>query len=199
MLNQYCVSCHGGVRQKSGVSFIYREQALGKGDSGHPTIVPGDPDASAPIARLKTDDDEERMPYKATPLNEAQINVLETWIAQGAEWEPHWAFVRPQRERIAQADVNAEDDWMRNPIDSFVLARLEDAGLSPSPPAAKAELLRRASLDLTGIAPSVEELEAFLSDAAPDAYERHRPLSRVSAVRRTLGKRVARRGAVCGQ
>src|SRR5215471_14914771 len=96
ILNQNCSSCHGGVRQKGGVSFSFREEALGKGKSGLPTIVPGDPDASELIKRVSSKDPETRMPFHSTPLSPEQISLLRRWINEGAKWSDYWAFVAPR-------------------------------------------------------------------------------------------------------
>src|SRR6266436_6895055 len=148
IFNQNCVACHGGVRQKNGVSFIFREEALGKGKSGKPTIVPGRPDESELIARVTSRDPEGRMPYHAPPLPPQQIALLRQWIKEGAKWEDHWAFV-PPKPRPLPAVKRA--DWVRQPLDRFILARLEKEPLAPSPEAEKAALLRRVSFDLTGL------------------------------------------------
>src|SRR5579862_8294878 len=95
ILNQNCMPCHGGVRQKNGVSFLFRDEALGTGKSGKRTIVPGKPDASELIARITSSDPEARMPYHAPPLSAQQIDLLRRWIRQGAKWEDHWAFAAP--------------------------------------------------------------------------------------------------------
>src|SRR5215831_18288394 len=100
ILNQNCMSCHGGVRQKNGVSFLFREEALGTGKSGKRTIVPGKPDESELIARVTSSDPEARMPYHAAPLSPQQIEVLRRWIKEGAKWEDHWAFVAPQPQSL---------------------------------------------------------------------------------------------------
>jgi mono/diheme cytochrome c family protein len=169
ILNQNCAACHGGVRQKAGVSFSYREDALGKGKSGRPTIVPGDPDGSELIARVTSKDPEVRMPYHAAPLQPEQIALLRRWIKQGAEWSEYWAFVAPRPQALPAVKHEA---WVRQPFDRFILARLERESLLPSPAADKAALLRRVSLDLTGLPPTAEEQAAFLADASPDAYEK---------------------------
>src|SRR5690242_19417629 len=100
MLNQSCAACHGGVRQKNGVSFVYREEALGRGKSGRPTIVPGHPEASELIARVISTDREARMPYHAPPLPREQIALLRQWIKEGAQFEDHWAFVAPKPQPV---------------------------------------------------------------------------------------------------
>jgi hypothetical protein len=169
MLNQNCVQCHGGVRQKNGVSFIYRDEALGIGKSGRRTIVPGDPDASELIARVTSNDPDSRMPYHAAPLSPTQVELLRKWIKQGAKWEDYWSFVAPRAQALPAVRAT---QWPKEPLDHFILARLEKAGLKPSPEAGKAELLRRASLDLTGIPPSAEDQAAYLADSSPNAYEK---------------------------
>ena len=169
ILNQNCVHCHGGVRQKNGVSFIFREEALGVGKSGHPTIVPGKPDASELIARITSTDPEARMPYHAPPLSPPQIALLRRWIKEGAKWEDYWAFVAPKPQPLPAVK---RSEWARQPLDRFILARLEKEGLAPSQEADKAALLRRVSLDLTGLPPTLEEQASFLADSSPTAYEK---------------------------
>jgi Protein of unknown function (DUF1549)/Protein of unknown function (DUF1553)/Planctomycete cytochrome C len=169
ILNQNCVACHGGVRQKNGVSFIFREEALGTGKSGRRTIVPGNPDASEFMARLTSTDPEARMPYHGPPLPPQQIALLRQWIKEGAKWEDYWAFVPPAPQPLPQVKGT---NWVRQPTDRFILARLEKEGLKPSPQADKAALLRRVSLDLTGLPPTPEEEAEYLADASPTAYEK---------------------------
>jgi hypothetical protein len=169
ILNQNCMPCHGGVRQKNGVSFLFREEALGTGKSGRRTIVPGDPDGSELMARVTSSDPETRMPYHAAALPQPQIDLLRRWIKQGAKWEDHWAFVPPKPQVLPEVK---RKDWVRRPLDQFILARLEKENLQPSAEADKSELLRRASLDLTGLPPTYEEQAAFLANSAPDAYEK---------------------------
>src|SRR5579859_2275088 len=169
ILNQNCVLCHGGVRQKNGVSFIFREEALGVGKSGRRTIVPGKPDASELIARVTSTDPEARMPYHAPPLSPQQIALLRRWIKEGAKWEDHWAFVAPKPQSLPAVK---KSEWPRQPLDRFILARLEKEGLAPSPEADKAALLRRVSLDLIGLPPTAEEQATYLADSSPNAYEK---------------------------
>jgi len=169
ILNQNCSSCHGGVRQKSGVSFSFREEALGKGKSGRPTVVPGDPDGSELIKRVTSQDPETRMPYHAAPLSTEQISLLRRWIKEGAKWSDYWAFVPPRPRALPAVK---DEKWIHRPLDRFILARLERETLQPSPEAEKAPLLRRVSLDLTGLPPTVEEESGFLADTSPDAYEK---------------------------
>jgi hypothetical protein len=169
ILNQNCMPCHGGVRQKNGVSFLFRGEALGTGKSGKRTIVPGKPDESELIARVTSSDPDARMPYHAPPLPPQQIDVLRRWIKQGAKWEDHWAFVPP---RPRQVPAVKRTDWPRQPFDRFILARLEWEGLTPSPEADRSALLRRVSLDLTGLPPTPEEQASFLADSSSNAYEK---------------------------
>jgi hypothetical protein len=169
ILNQNCVPCHGGVRQKNGVSFIFREEALGVGKSGRRTIVPGKPGESELIARVTSTDPESRMPYHGPALPPQQIALLREWIKQGAKWEDHWAFVAPKPQSLPAVKQSA---WARQPLDRFILARLEKEGLAPSPEADKASLLRRVSLDLTGLPPTPAEQANYLADSSPNAYEK---------------------------
>ena len=171
ILNANCTACHGGVKEAGEVSFIYREQALGKGESGKPIIVPGDPGASEMMVRILSDDPDEVMPKPehGPALAAAEIATIRQWIEEGAEWGEHWSFVAP---KAVPALVVKDAAWPRNDIDRFLLARMEREGLKPSKEADKAALLRRVSLDLTGLPPSVEELDAFLADASPDAYDK---------------------------
>jgi hypothetical protein len=169
ILNQNCVVCHGGVRQKNGVSFIFREEALGVGKSGRRTIVPGDPDASELIARVTSKDPDIAMPYHAPELPPEQVSLLRRWIKEGANWSDYWAFVPPKPQPLPPVK---HTNWVRQPLDQFVLARLEKESLVPSAEADKAALLRRVSLDLTGLPPTAEEQATFLADSSSNAYEK---------------------------
>jgi Protein of unknown function (DUF1549)/Protein of unknown function (DUF1553)/Planctomycete cytochrome C len=169
ILNQNCVACHGGVRQKNGVSFIFREEALGVGKSGRRTIVPGKPDASELMARVTSKDPDVRMPYHASPLPPQQIALLRQWIKEGAKWEDYWAFVPPKAQPLPKVK---RPDWVRQPMDQFILARLEKEGLEPSAEADRAALLRRMSFDITGLPPTAEEEAAYLADSSSGAYEK---------------------------
>jgi len=172
ILSDTCYTCHGpdGAKRKSKLRLDTREGAFLEID-GIKMIVPGKPDQSEVLRRLITPDADDRMPPAKTKrtLSAAQIALIKRWIQEGAAWGSHWAFVAP---KAPPAPDVRNRGWRRNAIDDFVLARLEREGLAPSPEADRATLLRRVSLDLTGIPPTTEELDAFLSDAAPDAYER---------------------------
>lgn len=169
ILNGHCITCHGGVKQAGGVSFAYRDQVLGRGKSGRPTVVPGSPRTSELMARITSKDPEYRMPLHQQPLGEAQIALLRRWIAEGAPWENFWAFVPPRPQPLPRVQNSA---WVRQPLDRFILARLEKEHLAPAPEADRAELLRRVSLDLTGLPPTPAEQAAFLADHSRDAYEK---------------------------
>ncbi len=168
ILNKNCIICHGGVKRQADFSLLFREDALLPSESGLPAIVPGKPEESELIRRIKHHDPEERMPLEAEPLSQEEIDILTRWIEEGAEWEDHWAFVKPQPVEPPQVD----SDWIENDIDQFVLARLEEEKFQPSPEADKATLLRRVSLDLTGLPPTLEEYEAFILDTTAAAYEK---------------------------
>jgi mono/diheme cytochrome c family protein len=169
IFNAHCITCHGGVKQAGGVSFSYREQALGKAKSGRSIVVPGNPRASEMIARITSRDPEYRMPLHQQPLRDSEIALLRRWIAQGAPWENYWAFVPPKPQALPQVRHIA---WVRQPMDRFILARLEKDHLAPAPEADKTELLRRVSLDLTGLPPTPSEIAAFLADTSARAYEK---------------------------
>jgi Protein of unknown function (DUF1553)/Protein of unknown function (DUF1549)/Planctomycete cytochrome C len=179
ILNQNCLHCHGGVRQKNGVSFMFREEALGVGKSGRRTIIPGKPDSSELIARVTSRDPETRMPYHSPPLSPQQISLLRQWIKEGAKWQDYWAFVPPKTQPLPKVK---HAGWSRQPMDLFILARLEREGLAPTPEAEKSALLRRVSFDLTGLPPTPEEEAAYLADSSLDAYEKQ--VDRLLASRR---------------
>lgn len=177
LLTEHCVTCHGADQQKGGLRLDTAAAALRGGDNG-PAIVPGDADASLLTRVLDgSHPDIARMPYKKPPLSAGQIEAIRNWVAAGApaprEEEvggtKHWAFIAPQK---PAPPATRRSDWARNPVDAFILARLESEGIEPSPEADRATLLRRAYLDLIGLPPKPEEVEAFLSDPADDAYER---------------------------
>lgn len=159
LLNRNCTSCHGGVKQAGGVSFIHRAQALGKGKSGNVVVVPGKPDESELIYRITTDDEDDRMPpVKEHPegLGKDEIQLLTEWVKQGAKWDEHWSFEAPRKHPLPKTE---KPSWAKQPVDHFILSRLEKENLTPSEPASTAEWLRRTSLDLIGLPPTTELLE----------------------------------------
>lgn len=177
LLSDRCFTCHGpdeGAR-KAKLRLDTREGALGPLRFGGHAVVPGDPAGSELFLRIATEHAEDRMPPadSGKSLSAEEIDVLRRWIEQGAPWEEHWAFVPPVRP--APPEV-ARADWPKNPIDRFVLAELEARGLTPSPEARPEELARRVAFALTGLPPSLEELDAYLAARArsPEtAYERY--------------------------
>jgi hypothetical protein len=168
IFNSNCSGCHGGVKEQGNINLLYREKALGKGKSGKLCIVPGHPEKSELMVRLRTHDPEDRMPLKAPALSDIQISKIEQWIREGAEWETHWAYLVPQKQEVPFV----WSFWPKNELDKFVYKSMKSVGLSPSEEAEKATLLRRVSLDLVGISPTPDEYEAFLNDNSGDAYEK---------------------------
>jgi hypothetical protein len=165
---QDCARCHGGIKRQNGLSFLRREDALAPARSGERAIVPGRPEESELLRRVRATG-RERMPAEGKPLTPNQIEGLRQWITSGAPWPEHWAFAPLKR----PAPPTVKDvAWPRNPIDYFVLKRLEDKGLRPSPEADRPTLIRRLSLDLVGLPPSISDVDAFLADTGPDAYEK---------------------------
>ena len=166
ILNKHCIACHGGVKKASGFSLLFRDEALAKTKSGKPAILPGDPDHSEFIARLTSKDPEERMPLKADPLKKEEIEILKKWVAQGAEWGDHWAYVKPQAPEVPGRGLFAglnlfSGGWEKTDVDFFVKKRLDDEGLEPADEADRATLIRRVSLDLTGLPPTPELLRNY--------------------------------------
>jgi mono/diheme cytochrome c family protein len=174
-----CYGCHAGEKAAGQLRLDARELALKGGISGQ-VITPGDSEKSRLVHRIRGLHGEARMPLKGEPLSAEQISLVKSWIDTGAEWpenasakdakiEKHWAFVAPVRPSVPAVK---DAGWIRNPIDNFILARLERENLKPSPEADKATLLRRAKLDLTGLPPTPAEIDSFLADASPEAYEK---------------------------
>ncbi len=175
ILSNHCWSCHGqdeSARQ-AGLRLDRRDAALAPSEAGSIAIVPGQPTESEMIARIHSRDPEMLMPpaNAKKSLTEQQKLILEQWIKEGAEFTSHWAYTPPIRPEVPKTKQNA---WQKNPIDAFVLKRLEDEQLSPSEEAAPHVWLRRVTLDLTGLPPAIEELDAFenqlKTDAKEDAY-----------------------------
>jgi len=172
ILSNKCFVCHGPdaeVRQ-GGLRLDERAAAFEPGDSGQPAIVPGKPGESELVRRIFAEDEGERMPPADSnkQLTDQEKELLQKWIASGADWQAHWSFETPKR---PEPPAGAED-WAKNPIDRFVLTRLQSAGLKPSPEADRTTLLRRLTLDLTGLPPTPAEVDAFLADPSPEAYDK---------------------------
>ena len=173
ILSDTCYKCHGpdAAERKAGLRLDAHDGAVAKLESGNTAIVPGNSGESELLARIRSTDPELIMPPVASgkKLTPSQIDTLTTWIAQGAEYKGHWAFIRPQR---AASPPVSDEAWCRNPIDRFVIEKLDAAGLKPSAEADRVTLIRRATLDLTGLPPTPDEVQAFLADADPNAYEK---------------------------
>ena len=164
ILSEHCFECHGPGTQKAGVRLDARKLAL-KRDA----VVPGEPTDSGVIDRVSEPDDEYRMPpaKAGRRLTPAEVATLSAWIEHGAEYAPHWAFVPPIRAQVPRSE------WrVSGAIDGFVHAKLREAGLTPSPEADRRTLIRRVTLDLIGLLPTPAEVDAFVTDKSPDAYEK---------------------------
>jgi hypothetical protein len=167
LLSDNCYLCHGpdAAERKADLRLDVQAEAYKS------AIVPGSADQSEAIARILNPDAEEQMPPpdSGKSLSEAEKELLRRWIDEGAVYQKHWSFEPP---KCRDAPETSNSDWVRNPIDSFVLAKLEVEGLKPSRPADKTTLIRRATLDLTGVPPTIDEVDAFLGEDSPDAYEK---------------------------
>ena len=173
ILSNHCYACHGPdeAQLQADLRLDLKDPALAELASGGHAVVPGDVAASKLFARITTSDPAERMPPAddGKPLSAEQIEILRKWIEQGARWQDHWSYQPVERPAIP--DV-AGRDWPQTPIDHFILRRLEREGLAPEREASRAALIRRVSFDLTGLPPRPEEVDAFVADERPDAYER---------------------------
>jgi hypothetical protein len=178
ILNKHCISCHGGVKQQAGFSLLFRSEALAATESGKAAIVPGDPKGSEMIRRLHLKDPEERMPYKKDPLTDDEIDILTRWIKQGAKWGEHWAYIPVNKVEVPKPKSSffglipsKKWDWVKNDIDHFIYDKLQQVKLKPSVEADKATLIRRVSLDLTGLPASPSIRKLFMESSNPKAYE----------------------------
>ena len=172
ILSDKCFLCHGPDAVNRKIPLRLDSEAAAKADLGNRRgVVEGKPELSGVIQRITAEKIAVRMPpaYSGLKLSAEEIETLRTWIEQGARWEKHWSFVPPRR---AASPAVKQKGWVRNPIDAFVLARLEKEALAPSAEAPRETLLRRVSLDLTGLPPTLEQLDAFLRDRSANAYEK---------------------------
>lgn len=163
ILSDTCYKCHGPDEEHRAADLRLDTQ-----EGLDYAVVPGEPSDSELVARITSDDPDMLMPPvdSGRELTEDQISKLKAWVAQGAKWQQHWAFVPPTRPQVPATE------WGSNPIDRFVVRQIEQAGLSPNPRADRSQLLRRVSMDLTGLPPTPDQLEQFLADDSPDAYEK---------------------------
>ena len=174
VLSDKCFTCHGPDESNRKMSKLRLDsEAAAKIDlpGGKHAIVAGDPAQSDLYVRVSSKSPANRMPpvYSGKTLTPAEIELFKQWIAEGAKWQKHWSLIAPTRPHLPKVQHSG---WPRNPIDAFVLERLEREGLAPSPEASKARLIRRVSLDLTGLPPTPAEVDAFLDDSSPGAYEK---------------------------
>lgn len=167
ILSNACFHCHGPDEANRGADLRLDDEETAK----EYAIVPGDLEASEVIRRITSDDPDERMPPPDSKrsLTAEQVDTIKRWVAGGAPWAKHWSFVPPQREAFPRVE---KKDWPQQGIDYFTQARLEKEGLAPSPRASRETLIRRATLDLIGLPPTLEEVDAFLADESPDAFEK---------------------------
>ncbi|MCW5982357.1 MAG: DUF1553 domain-containing protein [Bryobacteraceae bacterium] len=172
ILSDACFQCHGPDKSTRmvGLRLDIRDGALEHRPHGAP-IVPGNAAASLVYQRIASPNKARRMPpeHSHKTLTPDQVETIRRWIDEGAKWKEHWAFIAPERPKVPAVVGRA---WVANPIDAFILSALEKKGLAPAPPANRRTLIRRVSLDLTGLPPSPEEVDAFVKDTRPDAYEK---------------------------
>ena len=178
IFNKKCISCHGGVKKRGDFSVLFRSEALAKTKSGEWGILPGDPEHSEMIRRIKSKDPEDRMPYHHEPLSEQEISLLTRWVKQGAKWGDHWAFTSlkpvslpPSSGSLFGLIPGRMEKWATNDIDKFIYQKIEQQHLAPAPEADKPTLLRRVSLDLTGLPAPVSLQKKYLQSNQPNAYE----------------------------
>jgi hypothetical protein len=175
ILSDRCFACHGPDenKMKAGLRLDIADSALAAlgEDKDHYAIVPGKPRKSAMVKRIMSINPEEMMPPPESnlTLSEKEIALLTRWIEQGAEYKPHWSFIKPEKPELPQVGKN---EWVNNKLDYFTLAKMKDKKFDPSEQATKETLIRRASFDLTGLPPTLEEVDNFLKDKSPDAYEK---------------------------
>ncbi len=173
ILANNCFKCHGfdARERKAELRLDLHDEAVKPRKSGRPAIASGKPDESLLVERITSIDEDRVMPPPATgkKLAEAEKDLLKRWIAEGAEYQAHWAFIPPKRPALPAVH---RADWPRHPIDFFILARLEKEGLLPRPEAERTALIRRVTLDLTGLPPALAEVDAFLADQSSGAYEK---------------------------
>lgn len=168
VLARRCYACHGPDMQEGAIRFDVRDTLVGEADSGEIAIQPGDAQASELIRRITSDDEYERMPPEGKPLTESEIEALTRWIDSGAEFKQHWAFQPLSKPALPEVKSQA---WSQQPMDQFVLSRLEENGLQPVPAATAAQLIRRVYLDTIGLPPSPEVVATLSQNWSPEAYQ----------------------------
>jgi hypothetical protein len=165
ILSDKCFKCHGPSATSRRANLRLDDEVVAKAK----VIVPGDPEHSPLIQRITSIDTQRRMPFQGDALSERDVKLITKWIEQGAKYEPWWSFQAPVRHELPKV---ADASWPKNGIDYFILDRLEKEGLKPAPEANRATLIRRVTLDLTGLPPTLAEVSAFQADKSPEAYEK---------------------------
>jgi len=173
ILSDVCFQCHGPDQnqRKGNLRFDTEAGAFADLGDGRHAIVANRPDQSELIARIESTDLDVQMPPKDLdrPLTSRQKSLLRRWVEQGAKWDAHWSFVKPVQPKCPKT---LEQEWSQSPLDTFIAAKREQAGLAAASPAEKSTLLRRVTLDLTGLPPTPDQVNEFLADTSPDTYER---------------------------
>lgn len=169
ILAKRCYACHGPDKAEGGLRLNNRESAFERQESGKRAIVARGHGQSELLRRVLSEDESEQMPPEGPRLTAGQIELLKQWINQGADWKEHWAFVAPAV--VSPPSVKSQG-WVSNPIDAFILSKLEKHELTPAAPTSKSALIRRVTYDLTGLPPTPADVESFLADQSPDAYEK---------------------------
>jgi hypothetical protein len=175
ILSNVCFKCHGpdAAERKGGTDGLRLDTPEGAiADlGGYAAIVPGEPEKSALVARITSSDPDEVMPPQGSgkKLSQHEVEILTQWVREGAKYAGHWSYVKPVRSALPSVQ---DTTWPRNAIDYFLLARLEREGLTPSPEADRYALIRRLALDLTGLPPTLDEVDAFVNDTDPQAFEK---------------------------
>lgn len=170
ILSDKCLACHGADAKNKNIPLRLDIEAQAKADlGGRRAIVAGSPETSELIQRINTDSKARKMPpvFTGHSLTDAERKILTQWVSEGAKWQKHWSFITPERPALPAV---SNPEWARNAIDRFVLERLDREQLRPSAEASKDRLIRRVTLDLTGLPPTPSEVDEFLADKSPDAY-----------------------------
>ena len=164
IINEKCISCHGGVKKNAGFSFLFEKEALRNTSEGTPAIIPGNAKKSRMIQRLHETDLELRMPYEKPALSKEEIDLFTRWIDQGAQWGTHWAYISPKKSALPEVSSKFTDlEFLQTPIDYFIAARMEDSKLQPNVQASQKTLARRVAFDITGLPPRRDLFDSFVN------------------------------------
>ena len=169
ILSEHCFACHGLDDPQGGLRLDFAEFAYKGGKSGFPAITPHDLEESEILHRVVSTDMDDRMPPKGDPLKPEQIELLRQWVSSGAEYAKHWAYVVPKKPALPKAQ---DQEFIKTSVDTFILAKLEEKGWKPNRPEKKEKWIRRVSLGLTGLPPTLDEFEEFMQDDSRQAREK---------------------------